>query len=63
MTGFRRSRVLSGLAIALVLLLVIPAGVVGATSLSVLRYANTGAKDAYRLKLAKTSEWATVSPS
>jgi hypothetical protein len=40
----------------LVLLLVIPAGVVGATSLSVLRYANTGAKDAYRLKLAKTCE-------
>jgi hypothetical protein len=40
----------------LALLFVLPVGVVGATSLSVLRYASTGAKDAYRLKLAKTCE-------
>jgi hypothetical protein len=45
-----------GGALLLALLGALPTGAARATSLSVLRYANSGAKDAYRLKLAKTCE-------
>lgn len=56
MRSFRRLRAWSGLVPLVALLFVIPVGGAGATTVSVLRYANTGANDAYRLKLVKTCE-------
>lgn len=53
MGGRRRS---AAFAASLALLFLLPTSIAQATSLSVLRYATAGAKDAYRLELKKTCE-------
>jgi hypothetical protein len=51
-----RSRRGRGLALVLALLITAPASIASATDVPLLRYANTGARDAYTLELAKTCE-------